>query len=111
MVWPVAGLTTGQIAMALRPAFAGVDAGDWIDPSGRNARCDGATRTGSATAAADIRNLPLVLPRGRHGRASRDSARTGCDRDEQLGPAQIDHLDREKVVTVGANVQGVPWAK
>ena len=28
------GLTVGQVAQSLRPAFAGIDAGDWVDPSG-----------------------------------------------------------------------------
>ncbi|MGH7630003.1 MAG: efflux RND transporter permease subunit, partial [Gemmatimonadales bacterium] len=28
------GVTVGQVAQALRPAFAGLDAGDWVDPSG-----------------------------------------------------------------------------
>ena len=28
------GVTVGQVAQALRPAFAGIDVGDWIDPSG-----------------------------------------------------------------------------
>ena len=28
------GVTVGEVAQALRPAFAGIDVGDWIDPSG-----------------------------------------------------------------------------
>ena len=28
------GVTVGQVAQSLRPAFAGIDAGDWLDPSG-----------------------------------------------------------------------------
>ena len=28
------GLSVAQIAQALRPAFAGIDAGDWVDPDG-----------------------------------------------------------------------------
>src|SRR6185436_497991 len=28
------GVTVGQVAQALRPAFAGIDVGDWVDPSG-----------------------------------------------------------------------------
>ena len=27
------GVTVGQVAQALRPAFAGIDAGDWVDPT------------------------------------------------------------------------------
>jgi hydrophobic/amphiphilic exporter-1 (mainly G- bacteria), HAE1 family len=28
------GVSVGQVAQSLRPAFAGIDAGDWVDPSG-----------------------------------------------------------------------------
>ena len=28
------GITVGQVAQSLRPAFAGIDAGDWVDPAG-----------------------------------------------------------------------------
>jgi HAE1 family hydrophobic/amphiphilic exporter-1 len=55
--------------------------------------------------AEDIRKLPLVLP-GAPGAPPRvipleqvASVETG------IGPAQIDHLDRDRVVIVGANVQ------
>ena len=30
------GLTVGQVAQSLRPAFAGIDAGYWIDPTGKS---------------------------------------------------------------------------
>jgi hydrophobic/amphiphilic exporter-1 (mainly G- bacteria), HAE1 family len=101
------GITTGQIAMALRPAFAGVDAGDWIDPSGETRDVVVRLAPEARRRAADIRNLPLVLPRGGPGGGpaviSLDQVATVT---ESVGPAQIDHLDREKVVIVGANVQG-----
>jgi multidrug efflux pump subunit AcrB len=29
------GIRVADVAQALRPAFAGVDAGDWTDPAGR----------------------------------------------------------------------------
>ena len=31
------GVTVGQVAQSLRPAFAGIDAGDWVDPPARRA--------------------------------------------------------------------------
>ena len=97
------GITTGQIAMALRPAFAGVDAGDWIDPSGETRDVMVRLAPEARRKAADIRNLPLVLPNG-----SVISLEQVAEVTSGYGPAQIDHLDREKVVTVGANVQGKP---
>jgi HAE1 family hydrophobic/amphiphilic exporter-1 len=101
------GLTTGQIAMALRPAFAGVDAGDWIDPSGETRDVMVRLSPEARRRAADIRNLPLVLPRpGGMGEPAVIPLEQVATVSNSLGPAQIDHLDREKVVTVGANVQG-----
>ncbi|HET7499773.1 MAG TPA: hypothetical protein VFK02_02190 [Kofleriaceae bacterium] len=31
----VLGVHLADIAQALRPAFAGLDAGDWVDPTGK----------------------------------------------------------------------------
>ena len=42
------GVTVGQVAQSLRPAFAGIDAGDWVDPERRDARRAGAARAGVA---------------------------------------------------------------
>jgi HAE1 family hydrophobic/amphiphilic exporter-1 len=101
------GLTTAQIAMALRPAFAGVDAGDWVDPAGEQREVMVRLSPQARTRAADVRNLPLVLPRGgTSGEPAVISLEQVATVTSSLGPAQIDHLDREKVVTVGANVQG-----
>jgi HAE1 family hydrophobic/amphiphilic exporter-1 len=100
------GVTVGEIAQALRVAFAGVDAGDWVDPSGETrdvtVRLDPAARERRAT----LENLPItvaggtpegtraVVPLGQVGRVS-----------SSLGPARIDHLDRERVVSVQANTE------
>src|SRR5262249_33671687 len=56
--------------------------------------------------AADSRNLPRVLPSRAGGPPAVISLEQVADVTSGVGPAQIDHLDREKVVTVGANVSG-----
>jgi HAE1 family hydrophobic/amphiphilic exporter-1 len=103
------GVTTGQIAFALRPAFAGIDAGDWVDPEGETRDVQVRLAPESRVRAADIRQLPLVLPgmpaAPGGGPAVIPLAQVATV-ETSLGPAQIDHLNREKVVTVGANVQG-----
>ena len=43
------GVTVGQVAQSLRPAFAGIDAGDWQDPSGETRDVIRAAGAGSAT--------------------------------------------------------------
>jgi HAE1 family hydrophobic/amphiphilic exporter-1 len=100
------GVTVGQIAQALRPAFAGIDAGDWIDPEGETRDVMVRLSPEARRRPEDIRQLPLVLPSS-PGQPARIIPLEQVARIEAgLGPAQIDHLDREKVVIVGANVQG-----
>ena len=100
------GVSAGQVAQALRPAFAGVDAGDWIDPTGETRDVVVRLAPESRTRASDIRQLPLVLPNGPGGPASVVPLEQVASVKNSVGPAQIDHLDREKVVIVGLNTQG-----
>jgi HAE1 family hydrophobic/amphiphilic exporter-1 len=99
------GINVAQIAMALRPAFAGLDAGDWVDPSGETrdvvVRLDPEARR----RVADLERIPLVLgapgmsptviPLGQLATIT-----------SGLGPAQITHLDRDNVVYVQGNASG-----
>jgi HAE1 family hydrophobic/amphiphilic exporter-1 len=101
------GVTAMQVAQALRPAFAGVDAGDWIDPQGETRDVTVRLRPESRESPADLERLPLtvqspagetsIVPLGQIARIERN-----------LGPAQIEHLDRQRVVTVEANAEGLP---
>jgi len=99
------GLTVGQVAQALRPAFAGIDVGDWVDPAGETRDVTIRLAPKSRTVVADLESMPLVV--------------TGPDRTTKtiplgqvahikpgLGPARIDHLDRDRVITVEANTEG-----
>src|SRR5262249_23349205 len=56
------GVTVGQIAQSIRPAFAGIDAGDWVDPSAETR--DVRIRLGSEyrQRVTDLAGLPLVVP-------------------------------------------------
>ncbi|MFL6195073.1 MAG: efflux RND transporter permease subunit [Thermoanaerobaculia bacterium] len=108
------GLNVGQVAQSLRPAFAGIDAGDWIDPLGKTRDVTVRLAPESRENLTDIEQLPLVVG----GAAGFGVSGSGAAAPSILplgqvvtirrsaGPAQIDHLDRDKVVTVGANVEG-----
>ncbi len=101
------GLSIGQIAQAMRPAFAGIDAGDWIDPDGETRDVMVRLSPQARRRPEDIRQLPLVLPGGEPGSPPAIVPLEQVATIEAgLGPAQINHLDREKVVTIGANTQG-----
>jgi HAE1 family hydrophobic/amphiphilic exporter-1 len=95
------GVTVGQVAQALRPAFAGIDVGDWIDPSGETRDVTIRLAPESRTVVADLESLPILVsgedtsvPLGQVARVT-----------PSIGPARIDHLDRDRVITVEANTE------
>jgi HAE1 family hydrophobic/amphiphilic exporter-1 len=95
------GITVGQVAQALRPAFAGIDVGDWIDPSGETRDVTIRLAPESRTVVADLESLPILvggeetsIPLGQVARVT-----------PAIGPARIDHLDRDPVIVVEANTE------
>jgi HAE1 family hydrophobic/amphiphilic exporter-1 len=99
------GVTVGQVAQSLRPAFAGIDAGDWVDPSGENRKVRVRLTPEARTRTADIERLPLVVG-GQDGRQTVMPLGQIATVTPGLGPALISHLDRDNVVVVEANTQG-----
>ena len=106
--WPARSASrSAQVAQSLRPAFAGIDAGDWVDPAGRDARRHGAARAGGAGADRSTwsscrssmpgpsRRLRSPCRWARWPRSVRGS-----------GPRRSTTSNRETVVNVQANVQG-----
>jgi HAE1 family hydrophobic/amphiphilic exporter-1 len=99
------GLTIGQIAQAMRPAFAGIHQGDWVDPTGETRDVRIRLAPDARRRAADLSQLPIsvagadrkshTVPLGQFAKISTEEA-----------PGQIDHADREKVVTIEANTDG-----
>jgi HAE1 family hydrophobic/amphiphilic exporter-1 len=106
------GLTVSQIATALRAAFAGVQAGYWVDPSGQTRNVTVRLAPSARENVADLRRLPLVVA-GASSPAPPRSVTLGdvADVEMSIAPAQIDHLDRERVITVGANVEDAPLGR
>jgi hydrophobic/amphiphilic exporter-1 (mainly G- bacteria), HAE1 family len=99
------GVTVGQVAQSLRPAFAGIDAGDWEDPSGETRDVEVRLAPEARRRAEDLRQLPLVVP-GPDGRAQTLPLGQVARIDQSLGPAVINHLNRDLVVNVEWNVSG-----
>jgi HAE1 family hydrophobic/amphiphilic exporter-1 len=104
------GVTVGQVAQALRPAFAGIDAGDWVDPSGETRDVTVRLAPESRANVQDLQSLPLVLT-GSDGQPSTIPLGQVARISQAIGPARIDHLDRERVITVQANTQGRPLSE
>ncbi|HEY5440850.1 MAG TPA: efflux RND transporter permease subunit, partial [Gemmatimonadaceae bacterium] len=99
------GITVGQIAQSLRPAFAGIDVGEWQDPSGEMRKVQVRLKPESRRNADDLSQLPLVVA-GPSGVLSTLPLGQVATIKQGVGPAIIDHLDRDLVVAVQANVSG-----
>ncbi len=99
------GITMGSVAQALRPAFAGIDVGDWVDPSGETRDVTVRLAPESRQRAEDLRVLPLVVA-GADGRPTTLPLGQVARISSGLGPAVINHLDRDRVVNVEYNAQG-----
>ncbi|WP_141733274.1 efflux RND transporter permease subunit [Oligoflexus tunisiensis] len=100
------GLTVGELAQSLRPAFAGIDAGDWVDPTGETRDVMVRFTPEARERPADLEALPLVVS-GTKGPTLIPLGQVARVQLSQ-GPAQISHLDRQRVITVGANTDGRP---
>jgi hydrophobic/amphiphilic exporter-1 (mainly G- bacteria), HAE1 family len=96
------GISAGDVAQALRVAFAGDQVGDWIDPTGESrdvsVRLDPADRV----AGSNIERLPIAV--GTSGMMVPLSQVATITMGE--GPAQIQHLGGKRMMAVSANAQG-----
>jgi HAE1 family hydrophobic/amphiphilic exporter-1 len=99
------GLTVGQVAQSLRPAFAGIDAGYWIDPSGKSRKVTVRLTPEARQRASDLVQLPMVV-NGPNGLPETMPLGQVATIRQGLGPAIIDHLNRDPVVTVELNTSG-----
>jgi hydrophobic/amphiphilic exporter-1 (mainly G- bacteria), HAE1 family len=99
------GLTVGQVAQSLRPAFAGIDAGYWIDPSGKSRKVTIRLTPESRQRASDLEQLPMMVV-GPNGVPTTMPLGQVASIKSGVGPAIIDHLNRDPVVTVELNTSG-----
>ncbi|MBC3927918.1 efflux RND transporter permease subunit [Undibacterium sp. CY21W] len=96
------GISVNDAAQALRVAFAGVEVGDWVDPTGETRDVSVRLQPGDRVNLENIERLPISV--------------TGSDKMvplEQIakitmgkGPSQIQHYDGKRMISVSANVQG-----
>jgi HAE1 family hydrophobic/amphiphilic exporter-1 len=103
------GVRVADIAQALRPAFAGVDAGDWVDPTGKTRDVTVRFAPEARERVADLTTLPLLVV-GPDGPTTVPLGQVAEIR-PSVGPSRIDHLDRERVISVQANTEGRPLSE
>ncbi|MDZ4673640.1 MAG: efflux RND transporter permease subunit [Gemmatimonadota bacterium] len=99
------GVSLAQVAQSLRPAFAGIDVGDWVDPAGETRDVMVRLSPEARRRATDLRQLPLMIP-GPDGIPVTIPLGQVATVTEDVGPAVINHLNREMVVNVEWNPSG-----
>jgi HAE1 family hydrophobic/amphiphilic exporter-1 len=101
------GVTVADVAQTLRPAFAGIDAGDWVDPTGKTRDVTIRLTPDARQRASDLASLPITV-QGPQGLPASLPLGQVATITQSLGPARIDHLDRDRVISVQANTQDRP---
>jgi HAE1 family hydrophobic/amphiphilic exporter-1 len=99
------GVTVDQVAQTLRAAFAGIDVGDWVDPGGETRDVEVRLVPDARERVRDLRAVPIQVPSPAGEPPATVPLGQVASITSGLGPARIDHLDRERVVTVEANVE------
>ncbi len=96
------GISVNDAAQALRVAFAGVEVGDWVDPSGETRDVAVRLHPQDRVDASNIERLPItvtganmVVPLDQIATVSMGKA-----------PSQIQHTDSKRMIAVSANAQG-----
>ncbi|MBL0171202.1 MAG: efflux RND transporter permease subunit [Gemmatimonadaceae bacterium] len=102
------GVNVAQLATALRFAFAGVETGTWVDPAGISRAVRVRLAPGARERVRDVASLPIMVAgaAGTGGTTPYVPLEQVAVITAENGPAQIDHFQRRRVVTVGANVVG-----
>ncbi len=96
------GIAAGDAASALRVAFAGIEVGDWVDPTGETRDVAVRLAPEDRTNAENIERLPIAVS-GTNQMVPLDQIATVT---MGKGPAKITHKDGKRVISVSANVQG-----
>ena len=96
------GISVGDAAQALRVAFAGVEVGDWVDPTGETRDVSVRLHPDDRVDAANIEHLPIAVG-GSNMMVPLDQIATIT---MGKGPAQIQHSDGKRMIAVSANAQG-----
>ncbi|MBI3790802.1 MAG: efflux RND transporter permease subunit [Gemmatimonadetes bacterium] len=99
------GMSVGQVAQSLRPAFAGIKTGDWVDPSGETREVRVRLDPEARRRGTDLEQMPLVL-NAPGGAPTTVPLGQIASVKQTLGPAIINHLDRDKVIIIQANTSG-----
>jgi HAE1 family hydrophobic/amphiphilic exporter-1 len=95
------GISVGDAAQALRVAFAGVEVGDWVDPTGESRDVAVRLHPDDRVNAENIERLPIAVA-GSNVMVPLDQIATIT---MGKGPSKIEHNNGKRMIAVSANVQ------
>jgi hydrophobe/amphiphile efflux-1 (HAE1) family protein len=96
------GIAVADAAQALRVAFAGVEVGDWVDPTGESRDVALRLHPDDRAGAEHIGHLPIAAGNGNQMVPLEQIATITMGK----GPAGIEHSNGKRTVAVSANAQG-----
>ena len=96
------GIAVGDAAQALRVAFAGIDVGDWVDPTGETRDVAVRLHPNDRVDASNIERLPIAVSGSQMMVPLDQIARITMGK----GPSTIEHKNSKRTITVSANAQG-----
>jgi len=93
------GISVGDAAQALRVAFAGVEVGDWVDPTGETRDVAVRLHPDDRVDLSNIERLPVSVAGTNRMVPLEQIASIRMGR----GPSQIEHANGKRTITVSAN--------
>ncbi len=96
------GISVADVAQTLRVAFAGVEVGDWVDPTGETRDVALRLHPDDRISGENIENLPITVAGSNMMVPLSQIATISMGK----GPAQIQHSDGKRMIAVSANAQG-----
>ena len=96
------GISSGDAAQALRVAFAGIEVGDWVDPTGETRDVAVRLHPQDRVSKDNIERLPIAVA-GTNQMVPLDQIATIT---MGKGPSGIQHANGKRTITVSANAQG-----
>ncbi|MES2320083.1 MAG: efflux RND transporter permease subunit [Pseudomonadota bacterium] len=96
------GISVNDAAQSLRVAFAGVEVGDWVDPTGQSRDVAVRLHPEDRVSAENIERLPIAVT-GTNQMVPLDQIATIT---MGKGPSGIEHKNGKRTIAVSANAQG-----
>ena len=96
------GISSNDAAQALRVAFAGIEVGDWVDPTGETRDVAVRLHPDDRVSKENIERLPIAIT-GTNQMVPLDQI---ASISMGKGPSGIEHSNGKRTITVSANAQG-----